>query len=321
METNTLEKETNILDEKKGRSSSELTVESTSLSEKTLETNETKPEIKYPILERRSVTIKNKIECKQDLIIKRLQTFYSKPGHIEVLLPIIKGESDISLRLVDYFVTNYAKKNNTNYIHKEKQFLVYFHYKRELKANSKKLFDPFCRRERIMFQINGNEPFITTVGQLNFFSWAIERGIVDYILENRIIIENDMNKTLKEHYSRSTHSSTGTTKSPLKITAVSNSSSTSNESNSSIVSDSTISHVSVSSIKSEYSESRSLELSSKLLIKPERLLSNLSGETTRRLSASSLLGEKETRRKRSELTTSAMKKVNIHECKTVISFD
>lgn len=231
-----------------------------------------KSETKYVMLERRSVTIKNKIECKQDLIIKRLQTFYAKPGYIEILVPIIKGESDISLRLVDYFVTNYAKKNNTNYIHKERQFLVYFHYKRELKANSKRLFDPFCRRERILFQVNGIEPFITTVGQLNFFSWAIERGIIDYITENRIIIENDMNKTLKEHYSRSTHSSTATSvKSPLKITPVSN------ESRSS---DSTISHISGNSIISE-----------------------------------------KTRRKRSELTTSAMKKVNIHECKTVVSFD
>jgi hypothetical protein len=231
-----------------------------------------KTENKYIMLERRAVTIKNKIECKQDLIIKRLQTFYAKPGYIEILVPIIKGESDISLRLVDYFVTNYAKKNNTNYIHKERQFLVYFHYKRELKANSKRLFDPFCRRERILFQINGIEPFITTVGQLNFFSWAIERGIIDYITENRITIENDMNRTLKEHYSRSTHSSTTTSaKSPLKITP------TSAESRSS---DSTISHVSASSLTSE-----------------------------------------KTRRKRSELTTSAMKKVNIHECKTVISFD
>ncbi len=229
-----------------------------------------------PILERRSTTIKNRIECKQDLIIKRLQDFYSKPGHIEILVPIIKGESDISLRLVDYFVTNYAKKNNTGYMHKDRQFLVYFHYKRELKANSKRLFDPFCRRERIMFQVRGLEPFITTVGQLNFFSWAIEKEIINYISTNRITIENDMNKTLKEHYSRSTHTTDESCKSPLKITP------TSNGSGASSSTDSTISHVDPSSIVSNSTKSR---------------------------------------RKRTELTSSAMKKVNIHECKTVISFD
>lgn len=228
-----------------------------------------------PMLERRSTTIKNRIECKQDLIIKRLQDFYSKPGHIEILVPIIKGESDISLRLVDYFVTNYAKKNNTGYMYKDRQFLVYFHYKRELKANSKRLFDPFCRRERIMFQVRGLDPFITTVGQLNFFSWAIEKEIINFINTNRITIENDMNKTLKEHYSRSTTSTTESAKSPLKITAMSASSGSSS-------SDSTISHVDATSIISDHSKSR---------------------------------------RKRTELTSSAMKKVNIHECKTVISFD
>ena len=229
-----------------------------------------------PMLERRSITIKNRIECKQDLIIKRLQDFYSKPGHIEILVPIIKGESEISLRLVDYFVTNYAKKNNTGYMHKDRQFLVYFHYKRELKANSKRLFDPFCRRERIMFQVRGLEPFITTVGQLNFFSWAIEKEIIAYISANRLTIENDMNKTLKEHYSRSTHTTDESCKSSLKITPRSSGKSSTNST------DSTISHIDASSIVSNSSKSR---------------------------------------RKRTELTSSAMKKVNIHECKTVISFD
>lgn len=225
-----------------------------------------------PMLERRTTTIKNRIECKQDLIIKRLQDFYTKPGHIESLVPIIKGTSDISLRLVDYFVTNYAKKNNTGYMHKDRQFLVYFHYKRELKANSKRLFDPFCRRERILFQVRGMDAFITTVGQLNFFSWAIDKGIIEYIDTNRITIENDMNKTLKEHYSRSTTTTTESSKSPLKITPTSSGSSGSSNSNSS---DSTITHVEAS----------------------------------------------KSRRKRTELTTSAMRKVNIHECKTVVSFE
>jgi len=62
--------------------------------------------------------------------------------------------------------------------------MVHFHYKRELKAYSKRLFDPFCRRERIMFQARGHEPFVTTVGQLNFFRWAFEKDILGYIRDN-----------------------------------------------------------------------------------------------------------------------------------------
>lgn len=33
----------------------------------------------------------------------------------------------------------------------------------------------------------------TTIGQLNFFKWAIENNIIEYIRSNYEIIENDMN--------------------------------------------------------------------------------------------------------------------------------
>jgi hypothetical protein len=67
-----------------------------------------------------------------------------------------------------------------------------------LKAYSKKLFDPFCRRERIMFQLAGQQPFLTTVGKLNFFRWAIEKGIIDYIKLNLVKIEKEMNTNARE---------------------------------------------------------------------------------------------------------------------------
>ena len=50
-----------------------------------------------------------------------------------------------------------------------KQFNTYHAYKSQLKSFSKKKFDPFCRRNRIMFDCNGVE-IETTVGQLNFLN-------------------------------------------------------------------------------------------------------------------------------------------------------
>lgn len=108
------------------------------------------------------------------------------------------GSSDVSLRLVDWFVTNYAKRNNTSYILEGQEFLVYMNYKSQLKAYSKKLFDPFCRRERILFQVPGEEPFLTTVGKLNFFRWAIQKGVLTYLTLHTPAIEADMNKAMKE---------------------------------------------------------------------------------------------------------------------------
>ena len=150
----------------------------------------------------RNTTQKVRVQCRQDFIVQNLQTFYNEPGNLEKITPILKGESPISLRLVDWFITNYAKKNNTSYMMGTKQFLVHFNYKRELKAYSKKLFDPFCRRDRIMFEALNQPSIMTTVGQLNFFRWFIEKKILDYIEENRTAIEADMNASIKEHYSK-----------------------------------------------------------------------------------------------------------------------
>ncbi len=148
--------------------------------------------------ESESNTRKKKIHCKQELIVSSLQKFYATRTDIKDILPILQGTSPLSLRLVDWFVTNYAKKHNTGYILEGQEFLVYTNYKSQLKAYSKKLFDPFCRRERIMFQVPGEEPFITTVGKLNFFRWAIEKGVLTYLSLNSQLIEADMNKAMKE---------------------------------------------------------------------------------------------------------------------------
>jgi hypothetical protein len=166
-------------------------------------------------------TQKNRVQGKQDFIVRWLQDFYNQPGRIEEIMPILTGTSPVSLRLIDWFVTNYSKKNNVSYPIEEavttngptitRQFMVHFHYKRELKAYSKRLFDPFCRRERISFQVRG-QPAIeeTTVGQLNFFRWALEKGVVNYILEHAADIERDMNVSFREHYSKEPEAKTNT---------------------------------------------------------------------------------------------------------------
>ena len=198
---------------------------------------------------RPNTTVRNRIQCKQELIISSLQDFFSNPGQLDIILPILQGKSTISLRLMDWFVTNYAKKHNVSYILNQRQFLVYFHYKRELKAYSKRLFDPFCRRERIMFQIRGSEAFVTTVGQLNFFRWALEKDIIPFINANLEAIEKDMNISMREHYGSTNSSNSSDPKSILTISTNDGS-----------------------------------------------------------------------RRKRTELSKSALKKVNLHQCDIVVSF-
>ena len=143
-------------------------------------------------------TRKQKIHCKQELIIASLQRFYSLRTDINEIVELLKGTGEISLRLIDWFVTNYSKTHNTSYILNGQEFAVYMNYKNQLKAYSKKLFDPFCRRERILFQVPQHEPFLTTVGKLNFFRWALEKGILDHIKTHQQDIEKEMNAAMKE---------------------------------------------------------------------------------------------------------------------------
>ena len=75
---------------------------------------------------------------------------------------------------------------------------VFHSYKSQLKAYSKKRFDPFCRRDRLLFKIDDKSSIETTIGQLNFFKWAISNLIIDYIEINKQDIENDMNLSLKQ---------------------------------------------------------------------------------------------------------------------------
>ena len=161
-----------------------------------------------------------KLSVKQNLLLEKLKIFYENKSHITQLLDIINSTSKISLRIIDWFVTNYSKKNfvvipvkkysgdkSTTKTKKKSHFVekdvnVFLNYKAQLKAYSKKQFDPFCRRERISFKYNESDSIVTTVGQLNFFRWAIENDILVYINDNIDDIEEDMNSNIKKPASK-----------------------------------------------------------------------------------------------------------------------
>ena len=85
--------------------------------------------------------------AKQDILMDSLKKFYSDNDNLEKLLNILNNKSKLSLRIIDWYVTNYSKKNNSNYLINNKSqntnFNVYINYKLQLKGYSKKQFDPF----------------------------------------------------------------------------------------------------------------------------------------------------------------------------------
>jgi hypothetical protein len=143
-------------------------------------------------------TRKRKIECKPELVISSLQRFYLSHPEINKVLTYLNGEAPLSLRIIDWFVTKYSRKNFVRYQLNGQDFLVYLSYKGQLKAYSKQYFDPNCRRERIMFKIPGHDQFMTTIGKLNFFRWALETNILEYIEAHEEEIRTGYNAYLKE---------------------------------------------------------------------------------------------------------------------------
>lgn len=134
------------------------------------------------------------INSQEQWVLFRLERFYDNAETLERVKRILEGHSPLSLRLIDWFVTNYSKKYNVSYMtQKGKHVIVYLAYKSHLKAYSKKMFDPFCRWKRIRFR-----ECETTVGQLNFFEWAIQDEVLDYIEKNHEEIQNDMEVRLHE---------------------------------------------------------------------------------------------------------------------------
>jgi hypothetical protein len=138
-----------------------------------------------------------------NLLINSLKVFYQQQHNLLTVSPIILKNDKISLRLIDWFVTNYSKNYNVVIPRPVKignkttveYFNVYQSYRDQLKAYTKQWFDPFRRRSRIEFM-----GITTTIGQLAFFRWAIQNNIISYLRDENNFknIEKDMNSYNKK---------------------------------------------------------------------------------------------------------------------------
>lgn len=160
------------------------------------------------------------INTSNELLLNSLNSFYSNNEEYKMILKkIINGKHELSLRMIDWLVTRFAKTNNIiywindndndnkiyNYLpendeliknDKFKKITLYLDYRAQLKSFKKFNFDAFRRHKRIFFKINEtNDEYIeTTIGQLNFFKWAFNNKIINYAIENQKIIYENMSK-------------------------------------------------------------------------------------------------------------------------------
>jgi hypothetical protein len=169
--------------------------------------------------------------------LSNLLEFYSNSYNLKLFVDVVvlkKKDKYIPLRVFEWFVTNYTKKNNIYYDierpnSKVETFYVYRSYQAQLKGNKKKEFDPFCRCEvkelqKLEYKDSDGKiySFHTSIGQLNFFRWVIQNLIIDYITKNYTTIYDDMEK----NYKNKTNKKTELSKSIYKSIIVNNNTTT-----------------------------------------------------------------------------------------------
>lgn len=130
-----------------------------------------------------------------------IDKFYKQctPDTVKCMSDIINKTSNISLRILDWFVTRYSNKKKILIKNNDDVIDVHIGYKAQLKSYRKKYFDPFKRRTKFVYKFKQTSDVIyTTIGQLNFFRWAIDNNIIKYISDNYDELIKEMNLSNKD---------------------------------------------------------------------------------------------------------------------------
>jgi hypothetical protein len=135
--------------------------------------------------------------------LQNIIEYFNETRLRDVLLPVLSKRGILSLRALDWLVTNYSKKkpvvyNVTPPNCPEVVVNMYRSYKTWLWNHKRKNFDPFRRGQRIFFTLD-DDTYESTVGQLNFFFWASRYGVLDYAQRHIREIEKDQALSTRHH--------------------------------------------------------------------------------------------------------------------------
>ena len=120
------------------------------------------------------------MENRSEKLLLYLKRYYKNTNNSTQLFKVLHSNDAVSLRLIDWLVTNYSKEKMVVYKVNLNNFNMHQNYKDMLKAYSQKLFDPFRRHDRIFFNLTKTVVIETTVAQLTFFKWAIDNDVLKY---------------------------------------------------------------------------------------------------------------------------------------------
>lgn len=145
--------------------------------------------------------IEEELTLRERYLLKELKEFYTTEKLETILIPLLSQNASISLRALDWLVTNHSKKLNIlckSKVNNDKLINIFHSYKLALGHYKRKYFDPFRRRTRFKV-VYDNSSYDTTLGQLNFLMWSYRLGILDYAYDHSNEIEKDMNSCTSKY--------------------------------------------------------------------------------------------------------------------------
>lgn len=155
-------------------------------------------------------------------LLRRLELFFSVPMHMSKVVPFLKGTANMSLRFIQWFINVYTARHDVDWLVPNEDedawcnnmyFNVGVNYQMQLATLRKKRFDFFGRKWRkearagtdgsaeVVYVYHGirlyyqdDKYVVTTLGQLNFFAWFIEKGVLDWVVANheRLVREHEV---------------------------------------------------------------------------------------------------------------------------------
>lgn len=136
-----------------------------------------------------------RVNMKRAILFHSVDKFYDDAENFTKLKQLLARpfteHKNISLRLLDYFLSIYAGENGVCVPINGK--IVSFHdiYQARLSSNGKVLYDAFRRTQKLNYTKHG-ETIETTLGQLLFFRDIISYKVLDYVAEHLVEIKRAM---------------------------------------------------------------------------------------------------------------------------------
>ena len=124
-----------------------------------------------------------------------LSEYFSCGEAFDRIFPVITRTSEVSLRLLEYFVVNHCRLHLVRFPFHGQSVDVYASYRKQLKLVSKNVFDPFRRGEKFVVR-HGSDAMTTTWAQLSFFRWVLENGVLEYIENHLADLQGSMKQFL-----------------------------------------------------------------------------------------------------------------------------